>query len=72
VAQLIERMKTEHLDVLFAASHFDRSKVEAVAQRGGATLVQVPMMPGARPGVNDYFTLVDTWVSELAAAFSAR
>jgi hypothetical protein len=30
------------------------------------------MMPGARPGVDDYFTLVDTWVSELAAAFSAR
>ncbi|HKJ02988.1 MAG TPA: metal ABC transporter substrate-binding protein [Longimicrobiales bacterium] len=72
VAQLIERMKNEHLNVLFAASYFDKSKVEAVAQRGGATLVQAPMMPGARPGVNDYFTLVDTWVSELAAAFTAR
>lgn len=72
VAQLIERMKNEHLNVLFAASYFDKSKVEAVAQRGGATLVQVPMMPGARPGVNDYFTLVDTWVTELAAAFSQR
>ena len=72
VAQLIARMKAEHPDVLFAASHFDRSKVEAVAQRGGAKLVQVPMMPGARPGVNDYFTLVDTWVTELAAAFTAR
>ncbi|HSG07108.1 MAG TPA: metal ABC transporter substrate-binding protein [Longimicrobiales bacterium] len=72
VAQLIERMKNEHLNVLFAASHFDRSKVEAVAMRGGAKLVQVPMMPGARAGVNDYFTLVDTWVTELAAAFSAR
>jgi ABC-type Zn uptake system ZnuABC Zn-binding protein ZnuA len=72
VAHLINRMKTEHLDVLFAAAYFDRSKVETVAQRGGATLVQAPMMPGARPGVDDYFTLVDTWVRELAAAFAAR
>ena len=72
VAQLIERMKNEHLNVLLAASYFDRSKVEAVAKRGGATLVQVPMMPGARPGVDDYFTLVDTWVTGLAAAFAGR
>jgi hypothetical protein len=32
----------------------------------------VPLSPGAREGINDYFTLVDTWVTELAAAFSSR
>ncbi len=70
VAQLIERMKNEHIEVLFAASYFDRSKVETVANRAGAKLVQVPMEPGVRPGMNDYFSLVDAWVSGLAAAFS--
>ncbi|MEJ2206586.1 MAG: zinc ABC transporter substrate-binding protein [Gemmatimonadota bacterium] len=72
VAQLIKRIQEEHIDVLLAASYFDRNKVETVAQRGGARLVQVPLAPGARAGVDDYFTLVDTWVTELAAAFAAH
>ncbi|MDP2955701.1 MAG: metal ABC transporter substrate-binding protein [Longimicrobiales bacterium] len=71
VARLIERMHSEHLNVLVAASYFERAKVEAVALRGGARMVQIPMMPGARPGVDDYFTLVDTWITEISAAFSA-
>ncbi len=72
VAQLIDRMRDEGLNVLLAASYFDPSKVEAVARRGNAKLVMVPLSPGAREGATDYFTLVDTWVDELAAAFRAR
>jgi ABC-type Zn uptake system ZnuABC Zn-binding protein ZnuA len=70
VAQLIQRMKAEHITVLFAASYFDRTKVETVATRAGATLVQVPMSPGVRPDMKDYFSLVDAWVAGLAAAFA--
>ncbi len=70
VAQLIKKMKDEDIRVLLAASYFDRQKVETVAQRAGATLVQVPMGPGVTPGTDDYFALVDTWISGLAAAFS--
>jgi len=72
VAELITRMQNDHLNVLFAASYYDRDKVESVARRGGATLVQVPLSPGARAGVDTYFALVDVWVNELAAAFRAR
>ncbi len=72
VAQLIKRMQDEHINVLFAASYFDKNKVETVANRGRAKLVQVPLSPGARAGVNDYFQLVDTWVTELAGAFTGR
>lgn len=71
VAELIKMMKEQHITVLFAASYFDRQKVETVANRAGATLVQVPMAPGVRPGMNDYFSLVDAWISGLAAAFKA-
>lgn len=71
VARLIERMRTEDLNVLLGASYFDRSKLESVADRGGARLVVVPLAPGARTGVDDYFSLVDTWVGELARAFSS-
>ncbi len=72
VAQLIQRMTNDGIGVLLAATYFDRDKVDAVARRGNATVVQVPLSPGARAGVDDYFALVDTWVNELAIAFHAR
>jgi ABC-type Zn uptake system ZnuABC Zn-binding protein ZnuA len=72
VAHLISRMRDEHLNVLLAATYFDRDKVETVANRGGATLVQVPLSPGAVAGIDDYFSLVDAWVGQVARAFSAN
>jgi ABC-type Zn uptake system ZnuABC Zn-binding protein ZnuA len=68
VANLIARMEDEHLRVLLAASYFDRSRVETVGRRGGAVAVIVPMQPV--PGAEDYFALVDGWVSGLASAFA--
>jgi zinc/manganese transport system substrate-binding protein len=70
VAEIIRKIQAQHIKVLLAASYFDRSKVEMVAERSGATLVRVPMEPGVLPGVDDYFTLVDTWVRTVAAAFA--
>ncbi|MGH7504562.1 MAG: metal ABC transporter substrate-binding protein [Longimicrobiales bacterium] len=72
VARLIDRMRTENIDVLLGATYYDRDKLESVANRGGARLVQVPLAPGVRRGVDDYFSLVDTWVGELAGAFTSR
>ena len=72
VARLIERMREENLDVVLAATYFDKRKVETVATRGGAALVHVPLSPGAREGIDDYFALVDAWVTGLADAFSSR
>ncbi len=71
VASLIEKMTSEGIGVILAASHYDERKVETVAQRGMARSVVVPMNPGGRAGVDDYFALVDTWVDGLAQAFAA-
>jgi ABC-type Zn uptake system ZnuABC Zn-binding protein ZnuA len=71
VARLIELMEERGLQVILAASYFDRRKVESVAARGGAQAVVVPLNPGAG-GVTDYFDLVDTWVTALAEAFRAQ
>ena len=72
VAQLIRRMRSENLNVLLAATYFDERRVEIVASRGGATLVHVPLAPGAVQGIDDYFSLVDAWVEGLAQAFSSN
>lgn len=70
VAQLINRMRTEGIDIMFAANYFDRNKVETVAERSGARVVMVPMQPGGALGADDYFAVVDLWVGSLARAFS--
>ncbi len=69
VRNLVRRMQSEGIGVLFAANYFDRSKVERVADRSGARTVIVRMEPGGAPGVDSYFDLVDTWVDALARAF---
>lgn len=71
VADLIERMETEGLKVVFAASYFDPKKVESVTRRGGGQKVIVPLSPGVRDDARDYFQLVDLWVSSLSRAFAA-
>ena len=70
VAELLEAMASRGLDVILAASYFDQRKVESVARRGGATTVVVPMNPGGKDGVDDYFSLVDDWVNGLAGVLA--
>ena len=70
VASLLEMMKNQGIGVILAASHYDERKVEAIAERGMARAVIVPMNPGGRAGVDDYFALVDTWINGLAQAFA--
>lgn len=72
VRDLIALMHDKGINVMFVANYFSRAKVDAVAERAGAVAVMVPMEPGAAAGVNDYFDLVDVWVSSLAKAFGER
>ncbi|MBI4520643.1 MAG: zinc ABC transporter substrate-binding protein [Gemmatimonadetes bacterium] len=69
VARVIELMQQRNVRAVLASSYYDRSKVEAVARRGNGTAVIVALYPGGLPGVTDYFSLVDHWVSTLAQAF---
>jgi ABC-type Zn uptake system ZnuABC Zn-binding protein ZnuA len=72
VARLIDLMREERISVVLAESYFDSGRVQSVADRGNARVVQVPMQPGARAGVDTYYALVDLWIRELSAALGAR
>ena len=72
VRNVVEFIDAEQLSVLFAANYFSRSHVEQVASRTGASAVMVPEHVEGEPEVNDYFSLVDLWVTRLAEAFGAR
>ena len=69
VREVIDFIERENIPVLFAANYFSRSQVERVASRAEAAPVVVPEHVGGTEEVNDYFALVDVWVSRLAAAF---
>ena len=70
MTRLVELMRGG-VKVLLAESYFDRTKVAAVARRGDATAVVVPVQTGAGAAADDYFGLVDVWVGSLARALGA-
>jgi ABC-type Zn uptake system ZnuABC Zn-binding protein ZnuA len=69
VSELIARMRDDNIGILVAATYFQETRVEAIANRGGAIFLRAPMSPGVFDGVDDYFSLVDVWVRGLARAF---
>ena len=71
VREIMAAMRERKIQVLLSNTYYDRSQVEEVARRTGATAVIVPSNTGA-PGVTTYFDLINLWVSELARAFGAE
>jgi len=69
VNDVTELMQREQIPALLAANYFSRSQVERVADRTDATAVVVPFNVGGVQGVDDYFELIDYWVTHLAVAF---
>ncbi len=71
VRDVIDFVRREGIPVILAANYFSASQVRRVAERTGARAVIVPEHVGGAEGVDDYFELVDLWVSRLAEAFRA-
>lgn len=68
VHELLERIRSEGVRALLAASYFSETEVRAIAERSGVPAVRVPLGPVAG-GPEDYFALVDLWVDGLTGAF---
>jgi ABC-type Zn uptake system ZnuABC Zn-binding protein ZnuA len=68
---VITTMDDESIPILLAANYFSHSQVERVAERTDARAVIVPEHVAGAEGVDDYFDLIDLWVTELAEAFLA-
>jgi zinc/manganese transport system substrate-binding protein len=69
VQEVIQLMRDRKIPVLFASNYFDRKQIEQVGERTGAKAVIVPENTQGAPGVNTYFDLMNTWVSNLALGF---
>jgi zinc/manganese transport system substrate-binding protein len=69
VRAVMDFIQRERIQVLVAENYYSRSQVERVAERTGIRAVMVPHHVAGEEGVDDYFTLIDTWVSRVGAAF---
>jgi ABC-type Zn uptake system ZnuABC Zn-binding protein ZnuA len=70
VAELIQQIEDENVELLLAVNYFERRKPELIAERTGIVPVVVPMSVGGEPGVETYIDLVDLWVERLRDGFS--
>jgi len=69
VLEVINEMRTRHIQVLLSTNYYDHNQVMEVAQKTGAKAVIVPSNTGGAAGITTYFDLMNLWISELARAF---
>jgi len=69
VEEVVNQMRNENIHVIISASYYDENEVRSVAEKVGARAVIVPTAVGGDPAVTNYFTMMDTIVSRIAAAF---
>jgi ABC-type Zn uptake system ZnuABC Zn-binding protein ZnuA len=70
--ELIESMRAQGVKVILANPYFDPRFAQFVAERTGAQVVSFAHMVGARPGTDDYISMVDYDVRQLAGALRGR
>jgi len=73
LAEVIQKMTADHIRVILVEPFQSRKTAEAVADRTGATVVDVCQFPGGLPGTkDDYLALMDADVKAIVAGLSAK
>jgi zinc/manganese transport system substrate-binding protein len=73
LAEIILKMKEDHLHVILVDPYLNRRTAETVAARTGATVVDVTQFPGGVKGTEGgYISLVDYLVNALATALAVK
>ncbi len=73
LAEVMKKMNEGKIRVVLVEPFQSRKTAEAVADRTGATVVDVCQFPGGLPGTaNDYIALIDADVKAIVAGLAAR
>ncbi len=68
LASLIDKVKAEGIKVLFVDTIYPTKDGQFIADKTGAKVVLSPIDVGGAPGTDNYFALIDTLLSRVAAA----
>ncbi|MFC1642873.1 metal ABC transporter substrate-binding protein [Myxococcota bacterium] len=69
IAKVMDKMRKQHIRVLWAENYFDVGQVRKVAAKVGAVPVIVALSPGGQPDMKTFFDQFDIWIRELNRAF---
>jgi zinc/manganese transport system substrate-binding protein len=72
LAKVITTMKSTGAKVILVQPYQNRKTAETVARQTDALVLDIPQQPGAMPGTETYFTLMDHMVKTLAAALAEK
>jgi len=70
LADLVGRMRTEHVGVIIASPYYDVRHAEKVAGATGAIIARLTHQTGGMPGTDDYVAMVDYNVRTIADALA--
>jgi ABC-type Zn uptake system ZnuABC Zn-binding protein ZnuA len=68
LTEVIGRMQADDVGIILSSPYIDPRHARSVAERTGASVVEMAHQVGARPGTGDYIALVDTNVRRLLEA----
>jgi ABC-type Zn uptake system ZnuABC Zn-binding protein ZnuA len=72
VADLIERMRKERVDIVVRERHYPAGLAETIARETGAKLVELPVMTRGVPEAKDYISFIDFNVRTMIKAVTGR
>jgi zinc/manganese transport system substrate-binding protein len=65
IEKLVETMRRSKLDAIITTGYYGKSEIKALSQKTGVKSIVIPHDIGAAPGVNDWFSLMDTVLKSL-------
>jgi ABC-type Zn uptake system ZnuABC Zn-binding protein ZnuA len=72
IEELITSMKNEHVPIVIREPQFPEKVPRLIAEKTGAMLVTLPIMPGGVPNTDTYTAMMDYIVSTLVAAVKGK
>ena len=72
IEELITTMKAEHVAIVVREPQFPEKVPKRIAEQTGATLITLPIMPGALPNTETYIKMMDYIVHTMVTAVQSR
>jgi ABC-type Zn uptake system ZnuABC Zn-binding protein ZnuA len=72
IEELIAAMKADHVPIVVREPQFPEKVPRRIAEQTGATMITLPIMPGAVPDTETYIKMMDYIISTMVAAVHAR
>lgn len=72
IADLIRRMQSQDVKLIFSANYYPRKTPAIIAQKTSATSLVLPTMVNGQEGINTYIELFDALVGEITSALKNK